>query len=74
MKKNKRQPYKPSGWQLDPEVLSTPCGTVQYWVDLTMVTAMMPITEAKELVRGGFAFVTTSQSISKMENGFAVER
>lgn len=68
----KSREYRPSGWQLDPNSITTESDTVQYWVGLTMVTAMMKKEEARELVRSGHAFVCTGQAISKMVDGIAI--
>jgi hypothetical protein len=58
---------RPSDWQRDPSRIRT--ATVQYWREGTMLTAMMPQNVAQELVRGGKAFVITSQAIGSLLNG-----
>lgn len=57
----------PAQWQQDASKIET--STVQYWRMGVMVTAQMTKERAQELVRGGSAFVITSQAIGAIING-----
>ena len=55
-------------WQRDPAKLNTPTGMIQLWsASGTMVTAQLPIEQARELVASGSAFVISSQAVGRFD-------
>lgn len=57
--------------QCNPENIHTDSGTVQFWRNGIMLTAMMTVEDAKEMVREGKGFVIASQAIGSIdEDGF----
>lgn len=54
-------------WQTEAKNLNTKSNKVQCWGE-TMLTAQMPITKAREMVRDGRAFVMSTQAIGLCES------
>jgi len=52
-------------WQKDPQELVTP--KIQFWGKGVM-RGLLPLDEAKKLVKAGIAFIITSQAIGFIDN------
>ena len=64
VERKKAPPYKPSGWQLDPEKITT--SKVQFWRNGSMLTAQISNEEAKQMIKDGKAFVISAQAIGAL--------
>lgn len=59
---------KPAEWQLDPKNVVAPRGsTVAFWRHGSMLTAMMPVEDARRLVREGRAFVISEGHVGALD-------
>lgn len=67
MKKITKYEYRPSGWQINPETITS--NKVQYWSNGTMITAQITNEKAKNMIKNGEAFAISSQAIGQMING-----
>jgi hypothetical protein len=67
-KRNQRKEYRPSGWQLDPESITTE--RVQYWSNGVM-SWFVTREQARRMVTNGNAFVVSDQAIGAMIDGVA---
>jgi hypothetical protein len=59
--------YQPSGKQLDAEQVTS--RRVQLWRNGVMITAMLTLTEARQMVTERTAFVISDQAIGTMIDG-----
>lgn len=64
MRRQRGRKWEPATWQKDPAVLKT--DKVQVWTQSgTMLTAEMPLEEARRMVVEGKAYVITAQAIGR---------
>lgn len=62
-----RKAYRPTGQSLNPDRLQTETGRVSFWRNGLMLTAMITVDEAKQMVRDRLAYVITSGAIGALD-------